>query len=291
MGIVDTIKGRLSREEEKGYRFSVIDANMHADVEKKPEKGEVEIEIGAEIEAELGIKSVYYSSSVESLIREMNKNSIKKAVLLPTEPAMPKKSPKSTNFALHSVSKNYPVFIPFGTVHPDSSSARYDLEEAIGEMELKGLLLAPDTQGFDIEDEGVWLLMEKVEELKIPVMLYTTYSPEIPAYFKAEALREMIASFKINFILPHMASGGDISGVSALVDLKNAYFETSHLAPDTILHAVDVMGEDRLIYGSDSYGGVYPRSELENILVLEIKKSAKEKILYNNISKVLKIKQ
>lgn len=288
MGIFDAVKDRLSGEEK--YKFNIIDANTHADVAKKPEKEEVEIEISPEIEAELGIKSVYYSSSIETLIREMKRNSIKKAVLLPITPVAPKKSAKGINFALSSIAKNYAELIPFATVHPYSSNARYELEEAIGEMGLKGLLLAPDSQAFDIEDENVWLLMEKTEELKIPVMLYTAYSPDVTAYFNTEALRELIASFKISFILTHMASGGDMSAVSPLADLKNAYFETSHLAPDTISHAIDVMGEDRLVYGSDSYG-VYKRSELESVLVLEVKRSVKEKILYNNIVKVLKIKQ
>jgi len=290
MGIFDAIKEKLSDEEEK-YKFSIFDANMHMDVEKKSEREEIEIELGAEVEAELGVKGTYYSSSIESLIREMKKSSIKKAVLLPVMPLPAKKPARSINFALHSVAKNYPEFIPFATANPHMSSARYDLEEAIGELGLKGLFLAPDSQDFDIEDKDVWLLMEKVEELKIPVMLYTTYSPDITEYFKTESLRELIASFKTGFILSHMASGHDISSISPLADLKNAYFETSHLPSDAISHAIDVMGEDRLVYGSDYYGGFYKRGELESILVLDIKKSAKEKILYNNISKVLKIKQ
>lgn len=253
----DRLKEKIIKEEKSIYSFKIIDADVHGDAAE--------------------------------LIKDMRRNNIKKAILLPSEPVMPKQSPRNINLTFSSLSRNYLELIAFCIVHPYSRNAVYDLEEAIIDMGLKGLFLSPDSQGFDIEDEDFWFLLEKAEELKIPVMLYTNYSPEIEHYFNTEALKEVISSFKINFILSHFGSGNNLSEIASLADLKNAFFETSHLSKESILHAIEVMGEDKIVFGSDSYSGNYSKNELEKIVSLNIGKKIKEKILYNNIERILKV--
>ncbi|MFQ5801030.1 MAG: amidohydrolase family protein, partial [Candidatus Hydrothermarchaeales archaeon] len=102
------------------------------------------------------------------------------------------------------------------------------------------------------------------------------------------ALFDLGSSFHINFILAHMGTGRKISLLSALVGLKNIYLETSHTQPKDIIHAIEMFGSERLIFGSDFSYNLYPKHELEKILGLEIETSDKEKILGKNMEKLLK---
>jgi predicted TIM-barrel fold metal-dependent hydrolase len=85
-----------------------------------------------------------------------------------------------------------------------------------------------------------------------------------------------------------MGVGTDLSPLSEVVDLENIFFETSHIAPRDILHAIEMFGSERLIFGSDFSYNLYPKYELEKILSLEVDKSAKQKILGKNLETLLK---
>ena len=252
----EALKNRLIKDQQSIYSFKIIDANVHG--------------------------------NAAEIIKGMRRNNIKKAILLPSDIIMPKQSPRNINLQLSSISRNYLELIAFCIVHPYSKNAIYELEEAVIDMGLKGLFLSPDSQQFDIEDEDFWFLLEKAEELSIPVMLYTNYSPEIDNYFNVEALKEVISSFKINFILSHFGSGDNISEIVSIADLKNVFFETSHLSKEAIMHAIEVIGEDKIIFGSDSYSEI-SKKELEKIISLNTGKKIKDKILYNNIERILKV--
>ncbi len=227
-------------------------------------------------------------ATVSDIVGGMKKQGIKKALIMPNTITTDKGEAKKASDVVAKELKGYKELCGAACIHPFSNSAIYDLEECILEKKLNALMLSPDRQGFEINDEAVWILMEKVEEMSIPVIFDTQWSKKTQTYFNMENLYDLGSSFRINLILTHMGIGSGVSELSELADLDNIYLETSHSQPKDMLRVIEIFGSKRLIFGSDFSYNLYPKHELEKILAMEIDKSDKERILCTNMEKLLK---
>ena len=74
-----------------------------------------------------------------------------------------------------------------------------------------------------------------------------------------------------------------------LKDYKNTYVDTSWLQYYYMIRkAVDILGSERVLYGSD---GILtdPRTEILKVKVQDFTPEQEENIFYNNIAKLLKL--
>jgi predicted TIM-barrel fold metal-dependent hydrolase len=232
--------------------------------------------------------TITHYATVSDILTGMARNNVQKALVMPNTIPPDKEAAKKASEMVALEIGGYKNLVGAACVHPYSNKAVYDLEESILERGLSALMLCPDRQGFELDDEAVWILFERVEGMKIPVILHTQWSKKTQTYLDPEQLFDLGSSFRIDFILTHMGSGDNISPLSTLADLANIHFETSHTHPKNILRAIDIFGSERIIFGSDFFCNLYPKHELENLLGMDIEKSDKEKIFGKNLERLLK---
>ncbi|MFX1237405.1 MAG: amidohydrolase family protein [Promethearchaeota archaeon] len=67
----------------------------------------------------------------------------------------------------------------------------------------------------------------------------------------------------------------------------NVYFETSVSIPFGILSLIKAIGEDRVVYGSDSPAANPPDIEINKIMCLNLKKDIVQKVFYDNFNRLL----
>lgn len=262
----------------------IIDSNTH--IEKEPTSIRVS-EINSWY-ANTAEGSVTHYATVQDILAGMKKHNIEKSLVLPNSITPDKKDARKTSHMISREIKGFDNLIGGALVHPYSHNAVEELEEAVLELGLSVLMLSPDKQGFELSDESLWILFERVEEMEVPVFLYAQWEKGLKDYFNKEDLYDIISSFHIPFLLAHMGVGDDVTMVTPLSDLKNIFLETSHITPKEIHHAIEVFGSDRVIFGSDFSYNLYPAFELEKILDMELGKKDKEKVLGKNLANLLK---
>ncbi|RMF90713.1 MAG: hypothetical protein D6733_03085 [Methanobacteriota archaeon] len=263
--------------------MKVFDANTH--IEKEPLSIRVK-----ELDKWGGSADegpITHYATVQDILSGLSKHGIGGALVMANTVSPDKEDAKAASETVALAIRGYPNLYGAACVHPYSNTAVYDLEEAV-ESGLSALMLCPDRQGFELDDEALWMLLERVEEMGIPVVLHTQWARDTETYLDVETLFDVGSSFHVDFLLTHMGCGRDISPVSKLSDLDNIYFETSHTAPKNIVRAIELFGPDRIVFGSDFFCNLYPKHELEAILNLDINSSDKERILGRNLEGLLK---
>jgi predicted TIM-barrel fold metal-dependent hydrolase len=263
--------------------MKIFDCNTH--IEKEPLS--IRLRELNKLHGEVDEGTITHYATVQDILSGMRKHNIDRSIVMPNTITTDKEDAKKASGMIAHEITGYKNLVGASCVHPYSKTAIDDLEEGVLENGLKALMLSPDRQGFELNDEALWMLLERVEEMKIPIILHTQWSKKGENYFDMETLFDVGSSFHINFVLAHFGAGKDISPVSEIADLKNIYFETSHIPPKDILRGLDMFGSNRLIFGSDFSYNLYPKYELEKILSLEIEKSDKEKILGKNLEKLI----
>ncbi len=264
--------------------MKIFDANTH--IEKNPLSIRLKELNSWQEETEDG--SITHYATVQDILYGMKKHDIARSLVMPNSVTPDKEGAKRESKIVAREISGYTGLVGAGTVHPYSKSAVYDLESVVLENGLQALMLSPDRQGFELNDEALWMLLERVEEMKIPVILHTLWSKEATDYFNLAELFDVGSSFHIDFILTHMGAGEDISALTDLAELENIYLETSHIKPKDLIHAIALFGSRRLVFGSDFSYNIYPKYELEKILALEIEKKDLERIMGKNLEGLLK---
>ncbi len=262
--------------------MKIIDTNVH--IEKEP----ISIRMtDAEEFGGVADTPITHYATVDDLVACMKTNQVEKAFVMPNTVTTDKTHSKKSCELVSRAIKGYKNLIGVASVHPYSKDVIYDFEEGVLEQGLQALMLAPDRQGFELSDESVWRLFERVEEMKIPVILHTQWSKEEDSYLEMETLHDLATSFHINFILTHLGAGDDLSQLSEVSEAGNVYFETSHVRQRLIYRAAEMFGSERIVFGSDFSYNLYPKHELDKILTLELNKKDVEKIMAKNVEKIL----
>lgn len=234
--------------------------------------------------------------NVEILLEQMDEAQIDKAVIVPggmldvrrmTEYIIGREKPITTpvpNDVVKSAIEKYPdKFYGFVCVNPhDGNKAIEILEKAINEGAV-GLKLAPMVHQFSFSSNTVLELANRCGELEIPFYTHVVYSPAA----STTKLGMLIRKFpKTNFILGHMGFGpGDIEAVNLAYEYDNLFLETSGGSFLIIKEALQRIGADKIIFGSE-FPMYHPLSELEKVKLL--KNDRLDKILGGNILNLIK---
>jgi len=192
------------------------------------------------------------AATVDNLLKAMRRNNVDYSVILPLEPY------RMTEQDINA-SKKHKNLIPFSSVHPKDPEK---IERIRRYMKLgcRGLKLHPVVQGVHPSDPSILDLMEEYQKYGFPVLFhsgkrayYLTQSPERRDLASLENYEGVISNFrKINFILAHM--GGELERDVALAmgeKYKNIYVDTQMQPVDAVREAINRLGSDRVLYGSD----------------------------------------
>jgi len=225
-------------------------------------------------------------SEPETLIAEMKKSGVTKAVISPMGKDIIFDNAKA-NSKIAEIVKRFPrKFVGFAVANPWlGSKSVLELERAISKLGLRGLILHPELQGFQADDEIVDPVVEKAQRLQIPIYIPVgTPTCSTPHQLDLLAKRHP----KAILIMGHMGYP-DLAPYVLPVALKNSniMLETSRVPELGLIEdAVRRLGAERVIFGSD-----YPYSryelEVETVRLLNISSADREMILGKSLLALL----
>ena len=197
---------------------------------------------------------------------------------------------ESINSFISGVVKAYNGrFIGFATLHPDYKNTEKEIDRAVS-LGLKGIKLHPDFQRFHIDCKEAMGLYEVLEG-RLPLLIHTgDYRYE---YSKPQRLAKVLDRFpRLQVIAAHFGGWSEWDkGAEALAG-RNVYVDTSSTFYANPLEKVrflfKLFGSDHIMFGSD-YPMWNPGTEIEFIRRLELDERDLEKIMHENVEKLLGI--
>jgi predicted TIM-barrel fold metal-dependent hydrolase len=235
-----------------------------------------------------------YASS-DALVSMLRQNYVAYAVVLAE--LNPSITGQVRNENLAEFCTGHPELLPFADVNPQLYPwpAR-ELDRLVKKLGFRGVNLYPTYQHYYPNEPFVYPIYEKAAELGIPVMVHTGSS-----IFRGSKLKygdplhldEVAVDIpEVTLVIGHGGRGVWYSHASLLARLHpNVYIEIGGLPPQKLLDYFPDLERlsDKFMFGSD-WPGV--RSIASNIQALErlpISEEAKERILWSNAARVLKI--
>ena len=195
-----------------------------------------------------------------------------------------------------------------------SEDAPSELERAIKKLGLKGYKVIASSQVRPIDDKSLYPVWEMAEKLGIPVIIHFGVlggggGPALDLRnMNPLTLWEVAKMFpRIPFVVPHFGAGYLRELLLLCWSCPNVYIDTSgsnqwmRWMPFEInlkglfRKAIETVGPDRLIFGSDSsyfprgFSLPYLREQLKACRSIGLEEGSIEKIFYKNAAKLLKI--
>jgi hypothetical protein len=224
------------------------------------------------------------SRSADDLLKEMDLNSVSRAVVVPVDRFLAVDNSEGNDQILDAARSHPDRFIPFTTANPwFCDRARAELTRTFGAGSA-GVKFHPGFQGFTLSDEVFLPLVELAIEHGKPMFFHAgTPISSMPYQLTELAMRYPEGIF----IMGHMAYSDfwyEVSASAACVD--NLYLETSHHVPGFVRAVAERVGVDKILFGSDSpYGSM--EVELEKIGKVFPSESDRARILSANLLRIL----
>ena len=227
----------------------------------------------------------YTRLAVSELLRRMDENGIAKAVVCPVEEHVTVYNREGNDYILKAVNAHHDRLMGFATVNPwYGGPAVEELRRAIGEG-LCGLYLNTALQGYFINDELVYPVIETAKGLGIPIYFHTP----TPIFALPLQLGDLACEFpEVPMIMGHAAAGDFwLDAVPAIRMASNIYVETSVRAGSAVLRSmIDEVGAGRLMFGSDVPHSTYSVERVK-IDFLKLSPPEEEMVMGGTLLKVL----
>ena len=189
-------------------------------------------------------------STEDSLLHQMDKNNLDAAVVIAHPPFI------SNEFVL-KLSQRHKGVIPIVNIEKNELDPAEVLERYIVSSGARGLKIHPAADGFQSDDEHYHKLLKIADQYKLPVIIHTGCihikpfykDPELGHVHHYESWFEMYPNCK--FILAHMNYHYPSKAISLLKKYTNVYADTSWQPIEVIKEAVDTLGSEKLMFGSD----------------------------------------
>ncbi len=236
-------------------------------------------------------------ASPEGLLRYMDDQGIDYVVALAETNTMV--TGVSTNDHVAEFCRGNDRLIPFGNINPYVTFNQVaELERCISELGIKGLKLYPTYQHFYPNDNRLFPLYERAQELSIPVMVHTgssVFPGSLMKYGDPLLLDEIAVFFpELKIIQSHAGRGFWYDRAFFLAGLhENVYMDITGLPPQNLLKYFPDLerNANKIIFGSDWPGIIDIKANVRAIMELPISTSTKAKIVGENAAVVLGIEE
>jgi predicted TIM-barrel fold metal-dependent hydrolase len=229
----------------------------------------------------------------EGVVRYLRENGVDYAV------ALAELSPITTgmlsNEEVGELARQVDCLIPFCNINPFLvADLAGELERYVTQMGFRGVKLYPTYQHFYANDNRLYPLYAKAQELGIPVMIHTGSS-----IFRGARLKygdplymdDVATDFTdLTLLMVHSGRGFWYDRAYFLAKLHpNMYMEISGLPPQKLLEYFPELERvaDKVIFGSDWPGMPHIGRNIELIRELPLSEEAKAKILGGNAARIL----
>ena len=230
--------------------------------------------------------------TLDSLKAEMDKDGVDISVVLSIA-TNPKQQANVNNFAME-INRDERI-VAFGSVHPDAPDALAELER-IADAGLKGVKFHPEYQQFYVNDERMKPIYKKISQLGLITMFHAGHDIgfQPPYHCMPEHLSAALKWLDTPVVAAHWGGWGCNQAVLEKLCGENLWFDLSLgygcISKPTAQAIIDQHTPDRLLFGSDMPWH-RPEWELRLIHSLDISPEDKEKILWKNAAKLLKLKE
>jgi len=186
--------------------------------------------------------------------------------------------------------KRYPDrIIPFACIIPHwYKTAVQEVERAVKQLNMKGLKLHPAANSYPANSPLVFPVVEKAIEFDIPMLFHCGGDQ----YSNAHNLGDLAKRYpEATIIMGHMGEETVLEALEVARECKNIFLDTTgSLNLYHLLHrAIDRVGEDRIVFGTD-FVAFNPGPEIAKVRDVDLTDRQVEKILGENMAKILKLK-
>ena len=199
----------------------------------------------------------------------------------------PQQTKAINEFIANEVSLMPHRFTGLGTLHPDSTDIKGDIEHLI-ELGLKGVKLHPDIQGIAIDDRRCMKIYEQLEG-KLPLLLHT--GDKRYQYSNPENLIPVLKTFENLTVIGAHFGGYSVweSASEKLFGYDNLYVDCSSslafMSPKMAKELIDGFRAEHVLFATD-----YPmwtiQEEIERFEKINLTKDERRMIYYQNACKV-----
>ncbi len=194
-------------------------------------------------------------------------------------------------FIAREVQNSGGLFTGLGTLHPDSSDIKGDINHLL-ELGLHGVKLHPDIQAFKIDDYRCLKIYELCEKQNIPILMHTGDSRF--DYSNPNRLLPVLQIYNNLTVVGAHLGGWSVwdEAQKKLKNLPNFYVDCSScfgfISKDRVKELIRHYGTDKVLFGTD-YPMWLPSVEIENILSLGLDENEIKCILNMNAKKVFNL--
>jgi len=192
-------------------------------------------------------------------------------------------------------------FIPFMCCNPRfEEESVEELERCVKMKVFKGIKTHPDSMVYPANTEAMVPLMENAEKYDLVVGIHSSFG----IYSHPMIIGDLSNDFpNVKVILQHMAGNTNIArelqSIKVAKKNQNVYLETSFSHPYPIRKAVESIGAERILYGSDTGGKgleyekphYFLLIQMDAIRVLDLHKEQEELILGGNAARLFRVEQ
>lgn len=185
---------------------------------------------------------------------------------------------------------------PLISFHPSNDTEQ--VEDMFGSAHragIRGVKLHPMYQNFNIDDKYLYGFYELMASFGFYVMFHTGFDMAFPGNTQGnvERVKKVADWFKdLTIVCTHVGGWKQWDRIGCLSSCENVYTETSltmtEVSDDEFVRLIAKFGEDRILFGSDS-PWTDQKTMLDRTLQLKISDRVKEKMLYTNAAKLLKL--
>ncbi len=197
------------------------------------------------------------------------------------------------NDFIYQTVKSHDNLVGLGTTHADYDNNEKEFERII-QMDLRGIKLHTDFQGFDIDTPKMDTAYRLCEKYRLPVLFHVG-DPKSD-FSKADKLYNIMQKFPdIIVIAAHMGGYKTQELAEKYFVGQNVYFDCSewhnYMKPDELCDMIRRHGTDKILFGSDY--PLYSASATAKMLVEQTDLTDEEldKIFYANAARLFKIDQ
>lgn len=182
------------------------------------------------------------------------------------------------------------------TINPALPGFIDDINRGVDLFKIKGVRIYPGYHGYNLQNEKLQVLCNKLVELKLPLFLVLRMEDERLNYLSTprpipmdEVSRFIEQNKELNIIIINIRASEINAIKNVIMSNSNVYFDTCGLKDGlfTINNLVALMGDKKILYGS-----LYPMYPLKStVLLMEkaaISEESKESIFNNNIANLYK---
>jgi predicted TIM-barrel fold metal-dependent hydrolase len=224
--------------------------------------------------------------SVQMLRERGAQAGISRYVVLPVSNS-PKRVRHINEFLLEE-SRKYDDFIGFGTLHAGMDGLMEETQWIL-QNGLKGIKMHPDSQQFNIDDERLFPLYERLREWGMPLFVHC--GDEQRDFSHPRHLRRLIDRFPgLTVIAAHLGGWSKWDEAVKYLAHTDCYLDISScmmfLPPERVVDYILAFGVERILFGTD-----FPiwdvAGEVRNLMALPLTDEEKEQIFFRNAQRIL----